>query len=158
MFHIAKDPPHPALVVMVASFLNLGTANISDFLFQAAVPKVHWCRSLIDVAYRMCSDAASEAAGGLVNIAAGTGSIQGPKHCHADCAGVQSARGSSLTRRTSHAHTPLRRKSASGSSSSTRPTAPVSTTAAKSPFPCSVHALCCFADEDIGRECYVGRP
>ena len=40
LFHVAKDPPHPSLVVLVASYLNLGNVNITDFLFQAAVPKV----------------------------------------------------------------------------------------------------------------------
>ena len=40
LFHVAKDTPHPSLVVLVASYLNLSNINITDFLFQAAVPKV----------------------------------------------------------------------------------------------------------------------
>lgn len=39
LFHVAKDTPHPSIVVLVASYLNLGNVNISEFLFQAAVPK-----------------------------------------------------------------------------------------------------------------------
>eukprot|EP00042_Codosiga_hollandica_P018406 m.54015 g.54015 ORF g.54015 m.54015 type:complete len:665 (+) comp48684_c0_seq2:98-2092(+) len=39
MFHVAKDTPHPSLVVVVASYINLGSFECSDLSFQVAVPK-----------------------------------------------------------------------------------------------------------------------
>lgn len=40
VLHIAQDRPHPAVLVVVVSFLNLTPAPMNGFLFQAAVPKV----------------------------------------------------------------------------------------------------------------------
>lgn len=49
--HFAKDSPpgHPGVAVVVISTVNTSALHVKDFMFQAAVPKVSYFKSIFKI-------------------------------------------------------------------------------------------------------------